>query len=29
LPEQMTDVLGSGHVGSVKLNPYGVSVLSK
>ena len=29
LPGQMTDVLGSGRVGSVKLDPYGVSVLSK
>jgi beta-galactosidase len=29
LPGQMTDVLGSGRVGSVKLAQYGVSVLSK
>ncbi len=29
LPGQMTDVLGSGRVGSVKLDPYAVSVLSK
>jgi beta-galactosidase len=30
LPGQMMDVLGGGgHVGSVKLEPYGVSVLSK
>jgi beta-galactosidase GanA len=29
LPGQMTDVLGSGRVGSVKLEPYGVAVLSK
>ena len=29
LSGQMTDVLGGGRVGSVKLEPYGVSVLSK
>jgi beta-galactosidase len=29
LPGQMADVLGGGRVGSVKLEPYGVSVLSK
>jgi beta-galactosidase len=29
LPSQMTDVLGSGRVGSVKLEQYGVAVLSK
>jgi beta-galactosidase len=29
LPSQMTDVLGSGLVSTVKLNPYGVAVLSK
>jgi len=29
LPGQMTDVLGSGRVGSVKLESYGVAVLSK
>jgi beta-galactosidase len=29
LPSQMTDVLGSGLVSTVKLNPYGVAVLIK
>jgi beta-galactosidase len=29
LPGQMTDVLGNGRVGSVKLEQYGVAVLSK
>jgi len=29
LPDQMTDVLGSGKVSSVKLDEYGVAVLSK
>jgi beta-galactosidase len=29
LPSQMNDVLGSGRVGSVKLEQYGVAVLSK
>jgi beta-galactosidase len=29
LPSQMTDVLKSGRVGSVKLEQYGVAVLSK
>jgi len=29
LPSQMTDVLGSGLVSTVILNPYGVAVLSK
>jgi beta-galactosidase len=29
LPGQMTDVLKDGRVGSVKLEPYGVSVLTK
>ncbi len=29
LPGQMTNVLESGRVGSVKLDPYGVAVLSK
>ncbi len=29
LPSQMTDVLRSGRVGSVKLEQYGVAVLSK
>jgi beta-galactosidase len=29
LPESMSDVLGNGHVNSVKLEQYGVAVLSK
>jgi hypothetical protein len=29
LPGAMTNVLESGRVGSVKLDPYGVAVLSK
>jgi Beta-galactosidase C-terminal domain len=29
LPGQMTDVLVGGHVESVRLDPYGVVVLSK
>ncbi len=29
LPESMSDILGNGHVNSVKLEQYGVAVLSK